>query len=393
MQNIKVLKLTKHPRNEEFFDDISGQRWEDFKESIKRRGVVEPIVVTQDLMIVSGHQRVRACEELDIPEIPCKITHYQDYDEELHRSKEDMILEDLISTNIMQRGVGNVNPMKMAKCIMELEMIKGIKVGKPSNSEIISEYKTQKDLAVEIGLDERQLRNYKQLNSLIPELQQMIENGSMKATVGYKIWAKMPQEEQEKFFNDIGSEKIKTLTQKATQQYIDEISNLERELENEKNKKPEVIIKEIEKVIDNTDYNLENKFKNIKKELENKNRLYNIAKEKEIALKEQLELYKEDEEKYNKLTRSIELLTKEKDDISRAVTSATELSGYIYKLEDLLKNELAPIKYSRSLMDCKDNPVVINNVTEIVECVENWCREIRGCLPNNQQNIINVEVL
>lgn len=122
-----------------------------------------------------------------------------------------MILEDLISTNIMQRGVGNVNPMKMAKCIVELERIKGIKVGKSSNSEIISEYKSQKDLAEEMGLDERQLRNYKQLNLLIPELQQIVENGSMKATVGYKIWARMPQEEQEKFFNDIGREKIKTL--------------------------------------------------------------------------------------------------------------------------------------------------------------------------------------
>ena len=75
-------------------------------------------------MIVSGHQRVRACEELGIETIPCKITHYKDYDEELHRTKDDMILEDLISTNIMQRGVGNVNPMKMARCIMELERIK-----------------------------------------------------------------------------------------------------------------------------------------------------------------------------------------------------------------------------------------------------------------------------
>lgn len=49
----------------------------------------------------------------------------------------------------------------------------------------------------------------------------MIENGSMKATVGYKIWAKMPQEEQEKFFEEIGREKLKTMTQKATEQYIE----------------------------------------------------------------------------------------------------------------------------------------------------------------------------
>lgn len=58
-------------------------------------------------------------------------------------------------------------------------------------TEIISPQKSnQANLASEIGLDERQLRNYKQLNDLIPELQTMIENGSMKATVGYKIWSK-----------------------------------------------------------------------------------------------------------------------------------------------------------------------------------------------------------
>lgn len=77
------------------------------------------------MTIISRHQRVRACEELGLETIPSKVTHYKEYDEKFNRNKEDMILEDLICTNIMQRGVGNVNPMKMAKCIMELERIKG----------------------------------------------------------------------------------------------------------------------------------------------------------------------------------------------------------------------------------------------------------------------------
>ncbi|WP_206154975.1 hypothetical protein [Clostridium muellerianum] len=61
----------------------------------------------------------------------------------------------------------------MAKCIKELERIYGIRQGNNQNSgsEIISEAKkTQSDLAKQIGLDERQLRNYKQLNELISEL-------------------------------------------------------------------------------------------------------------------------------------------------------------------------------------------------------------------------------
>ena len=129
MQMLEIKDLKPHPKNEELFDDIEGQRWSEFKESILRRGVVEPIVVTQDLVIVSGHQRVKACKELEIKTIPCRITHYPEFDEKTDTPKEDMILEDLISTNIMQRGVGNINPLKMAKCIREIERIKGIRNG------------------------------------------------------------------------------------------------------------------------------------------------------------------------------------------------------------------------------------------------------------------------
>lgn len=57
----------------------------------------------------------------------------------------------------------------------------------------------------------------------------MVENGSMKATVGYKIWAKMDKEEQEKFFNEIGRERIKTMTQKATKEYIEKVKLEENE--------------------------------------------------------------------------------------------------------------------------------------------------------------------
>ncbi|EPB9412603.1 ParB/RepB/Spo0J family partition protein [Clostridium perfringens] len=149
-------------------------------------------------MIVSGHQRVRACEEMGILEIPCKITHYPDYEDKFNRTKDDMILEDLISTNIMQRGVGNVNPMKMARCVQELERIKGVRVGRGGYRGNQNKKYSQSDMAEELGITRQQLQDYKKLLNLIPEFQQMIENGSMKATVGYKIWAKMPPEEQEK---------------------------------------------------------------------------------------------------------------------------------------------------------------------------------------------------
>lgn len=394
MQNIKVSELKKHPRNEEFFDDIYGEKWESFIESVKRRGIIEPIVVTQDLMIVSGHQRVRACEEMGILEIPCRITHYPDYDEKFNRTKDDMILEDLISTNIMQRGVGNVNPMKMARCVQELERIKGVRIGRGGDK--ISKQDnlncSQKDLAEDLHISQQQLQDYKKLLNLIPELQQMVENGSMKATVGYKIWARMSIEEQEKLFNDIGREKIKTLTQKATKEYIDKINSLEKDLENEKRKEPKTIVKEVEKVIDNTDYSLERKNEILQKEIKNKENELNNVKRQRNKIEEELDIYKSDSEEYQKLQNEIQKLTQTKDNLGRQLQGVKVTTELLYDVDKMIKL-IAPTKYSQAIFDVKDDEIVMENLDTMVTLVENWCREMREIMPNNNVEYIDAEVI
>lgn len=82
--------------------------------------------------------------------------------------------------------------MKMAKCIVELERIKGVKRGGDRGNQYVPnqdnlDMPTQSDLANKINISQQQLGDYKKLLKLIPELQTMVENGSMKATVGYKI--------------------------------------------------------------------------------------------------------------------------------------------------------------------------------------------------------------
>lgn len=91
MQLMKIEELIPHKRNSEFFDDMSGEKWQEFLKSIKTNGVIEPIVITQDKVIVSGHQRVRACKELgkDIVMVDVKI-----YD------NEDDVIEDMIMMNM-----------------------------------------------------------------------------------------------------------------------------------------------------------------------------------------------------------------------------------------------------------------------------------------------------
>ena len=196
MQELKVSDLIPHKDNDYFFDDIQGDNWKDFVRSIDERGVIEPIVVTQDLIIVSGHQRVRACIELGREVVMTDMRNYQN---------DDDILRDLIDTNLKQRGIGNPNPLKFGRCIKELERIYGIRNGSTNekgNNRIghqnyFGDQITQKDLADKFELTDQQLRNYKKLADSSPEIQEMLETGTIKPTVALKIITTMSEKEQE----------------------------------------------------------------------------------------------------------------------------------------------------------------------------------------------------
>lgn len=208
MRLMDVDKLKPHPRNSYFFDDIEGEPWTAFLESIETSGVIEPIIVSApDLTIVSGHQRVRACKTLGIKQVAV---------EERTFDSEDEIIKQLIETNIRQRGIGNINAIKFGRCIAELERINGVRSGSANekgNNRIGEQnnfgHKTQKELADEIGVSSQQLRNYKSLTDLIPELQDAVQSGQITATTAMGFVKKLSPEEQKKLAEAIsGKEKV-----------------------------------------------------------------------------------------------------------------------------------------------------------------------------------------
>lgn len=121
-----------------------------------------------------------------------------------------------IETNLRQRGIGNTNAIKFARCIVELERIYGIHNGGDRADPNKLGVKTQTELAGEVGLSTEQLRNYKKLLTLIPEIQGLVEGHQLSATTAYGIWAKLSPEDQEKMFKEIGKDKIAEMTQKET---------------------------------------------------------------------------------------------------------------------------------------------------------------------------------
>lgn len=117
-------------------------------------------------------------------------------------------------------------------------------------------------------------------------------------------------------------------------------------------------------------------------------RLENAEREAEVFRKK-ANLNEEEAKKFAEMKKQISFLNQEKSDLHRQIESATALSGLAVKIQNFLKTELAPIRYSRAL-ERLDSEVAVRNLTEIILAVEHWCEDIRKHLP--EQNRIIVEV-
>lgn len=300
MELMNPYDLKPHPRNGEFFDDMDGQKWKDFLQSVRTSGIIEPIIVTQDLVIVSGHQRVRAAKAIGILKIAVEVRHYAD---------DDKVLKDLIETNIMQRGIGNTNPIKLAKCIMELERIMGIRSGSAGkvakDLDLHNESpKTQSDLAEKLKLSQSQLARCKKLLDLVPELQTAVEDGKISATNASAILAKLPESEQKAI-----AEQIVGSDGKVSKQELEFYKNRVKELSDQNkalsDKKPEVVEKVVEKVVET----VPSDYESIKKEnshlLRERQKYVDGKREAEEKLKKlEEEIKKPETERAEKIKRS-----------------------------------------------------------------------------------------
>jgi ParB-like chromosome segregation protein Spo0J len=113
LKEMNVSKLVEHPENIKWFADIRKQSmvlWDNFKDSIKQFGVIEPLIVNENTFkVISGNQRLKACQELNIPKVQCILI-----DPKKTSIEEAM----LVVTNTMRR---NDDPFK------KYERIKWIK--------------------------------------------------------------------------------------------------------------------------------------------------------------------------------------------------------------------------------------------------------------------------
>jgi len=106
--NRNVSELQPHPRNVEIYGDHADV---DLVESIKTKGVLNPLLITNDGFVISGHRRLDAARQAAINEVPVVIFNSND---------ELDILEALVESN-RQRQKTNEQFAREAQILFDIE--------------------------------------------------------------------------------------------------------------------------------------------------------------------------------------------------------------------------------------------------------------------------------
>lgn len=139
-------------------------------------------------------------------------------------------MQELLATNF---GRTKNDPAKQVKVASEYVELVGGTQGRFKKCE--TRTITQDEIAETLGISRRTLNELLEIDrKLIPQIRELFDNGEITKYTANKVWCRLSPEDQEKFFNEIGRDKISQMTQAQTQKYIDDLKQGRRYLELER---------------------------------------------------------------------------------------------------------------------------------------------------------------
>lgn len=205
---------------------------------------------------------------------------------------------------------------------------------------------------------------------------------------GYKTYDKATQKEINEYRrNAEKSNKKAQLAEQAKQQAEKQAEQARKseqiavsQLEELENKEPEVVEKTVVKEVDHTDYKAMDL---LQKERDSLERRYELLKDK-------VDLMESDIAESKSIKDEIASLHNSKEHIVKRMEAIEETAEYYAEIEHMLKNKLAPINYSRSLRELKDEPNVQENLNKIADMVIEWGQNLQKEISSDY---VDVEII
>ena len=192
-EQIREIPLSElFPFKDHPFSVTDDKKMMDMVESVKAFGVMIPIIARPldggGYEIVSGHRRKRACELAGIKTIPVLV---RDLDND-----EATIL--MVDSNLQQRD--DIPPTERGRAYqMKLEALKH----QGKRHDLTSAHDEQKlgwaieQVADDAGKSRAQVQRYIRLNSLAPELQEMVDEGRLALTPAVELSYLSPSDQRD----------------------------------------------------------------------------------------------------------------------------------------------------------------------------------------------------
>lgn len=336
-QQININVLKPHPKNNEFFDDLNGEEFERLKNSIRDEKIYTDILVSPDMTIISGHQRVRAAKELGMTLVPIKI------DDDLQ--DENSKLRALISNNFGRR---KNDPAKDRKALATYVELKGYKHGGNRNSSVQSGHLNLDEIAKELNMSTGNLRRILRIErNLTDSMKELLDTGEITKTFASDTIASLSEEEQEELISKL--DVTKKYTQKQIEKYIAEMKS--HDSDNQE------LLKQ---------YNV---LKTEKENLESLNKSLEEAKKlsDDIASK-----YKKNSDEYDKIKNDITDMGLNPNGEYNIYLAIKEISKLNKEIQKFLLNKLAPAKYQDYMFVVQENERIKENFLNTLNLVKEW---------------------
>ncbi|MNH66555.1 Nucleoid occlusion protein [compost metagenome] len=378
---IQIEKLNPHPKNDYYFTDISGEKYEEVKRSIKTYGIRDPLKVTTSYTIISGHQRYRIAKELEIKEVPVEIIDVDEWQAEYL----------LIAENTERRGEAESDPIRKGRIAGFLKEYWDIRLksGRERLKGQNVHSKTLDDIAEYIGEDKKTTQRLIKLNSLIPQLQQLVSSGVLGTTAAEQL-AYLTEDEQKALYEGLGSS-VGDITVQESKQIRSEIERLRSEnerllsdkkgmedtIQRLKSQEPKVVEKVVEKqVIPEHIHSELDKLKNDKEELRKK--MLKLIEDKDNAEKEKekIEKFLESEE------REIERLKKEAE--KRELEAHISISELQIGIHEFIQR-YSPNVFLQGVV-ASGTTMLKQDIMDSVIALEDFTNTLRNIV-NNKQSV------
>ena len=191
-EQIREIPITElFPFKDHPFSVVDDKRMMEMVESVKEFGIMIPIIARPleegGYEIISGHRRKRACELAGIEKMPVLVRNLD--------NDEATIL--MVDSNLQQRE--EIPPTERGRAYqMKLEALKH----QGKRRDLTSAQVEQKlgwaveQVAEDVGQSRAQVQRYIRLNSLNPELQEMVDEGRLAFTPAVEISYLKPEEQR-----------------------------------------------------------------------------------------------------------------------------------------------------------------------------------------------------